>query len=115
MATKFFWAKAEKHTIGNFRPEVRATNGVIMTPEQAIKFQGGVYATEDPEIAAFIRESLTFGIDCFEVDTMEEARKQHEARRATRLITTETSSTDDVRRITTDREAQAEASTGGRV
>ena len=58
--TRIFWAKAEKHVIGNFIPERRADNGRVIQREAGVHFYEHIKTSDDPKIIDFILKSDSF-------------------------------------------------------
>ena len=58
---KVFWARCKEHQIANWVTEIRGRdNGVIIRPEQPLRFYKHIIATDDPKTIEFIKNSKGF-------------------------------------------------------
>ena len=73
--TKCYVAPASKHTIGNWRKEVKTSDGSISVPEASLQFSDNVFITDDPEKQKFIENSKSFKNGIIKLcETPEEAK-----------------------------------------
>lgn len=58
--TRYYWTSAKKHQLGNWVKEVRATSGMIVTPEQPWTIYDHILITHDPKLIKFVENHTSF-------------------------------------------------------